>query len=204
MDFKIHEKDLLEYKRKRYARYISNYSLKVGKIKKSGCCDLCNGVDVPLSAHHVDYGKPLEIIWLCSTCHGLVHRKNHKLNPKNNKQTFITNMNEKFETVSINITIPVENYCAIKNKSIKSKIPMSKIIKDLIMCNFSVQDEQLQFKFMEKKYDKAQDEQNKGVRSVEGFGRRNKKPPAPALQKVGCERFFDLPSVGKGLFSVLS
>ena len=36
-------------------------------------CQSCRCV-TELEAHHHDYRKPLEVKWLCTTCHGHVHR----------------------------------------------------------------------------------------------------------------------------------
>ena len=38
-------------------------------------CQRCGKVPKLLHRHHPDYSKPLEILWLCPACHGLVHRK---------------------------------------------------------------------------------------------------------------------------------
>jgi hypothetical protein len=48
------------------------YALKTGKIKKDKCF-FCNNKKV--EAHHKDYKKPLEVIWLCDGCHKQVHLK---------------------------------------------------------------------------------------------------------------------------------
>lgn len=49
-------------------------ALKKGIIIKPLKCTLCFK-EVKLEAHHHDYDKPLEVVWLCKTCHGKVHRK---------------------------------------------------------------------------------------------------------------------------------
>lgn len=54
------------------AHNILNYALKKGEIIKSDTCNNCN-IKTRLSAHHSDYTKPLEVIWLCSSCHKLIH-----------------------------------------------------------------------------------------------------------------------------------
>ena len=66
-----------EYMRRRYqtdplhrikqqARNAVGRALKAGKITREPC-DECRSL---LSeAHHEDYGKPLEIVWLCRKCH---------------------------------------------------------------------------------------------------------------------------------------
>lgn len=47
-------------------------ALRYGRITKSPCVS-CGSTD-RLMAHHHDYSKPLEVKWLCSTCHGKEHR----------------------------------------------------------------------------------------------------------------------------------
>ncbi len=42
------------------------YAVKIGKLKKEAC-KVC-GVD-KVHAHHEDYNKPLEVIWLCPMHH---------------------------------------------------------------------------------------------------------------------------------------
>jgi len=48
------------------------YALKTGKIKKDKCF-FCKNIKT--EAHHKDYNKPLEVIWLCDGCHKQVHKK---------------------------------------------------------------------------------------------------------------------------------
>lgn len=50
----------------------------VKKAKKSGKlivqpCSICKNTD-RIHAHHEDYNKPLEVIWLCSKCHHEKHQ----------------------------------------------------------------------------------------------------------------------------------
>lgn len=36
-------------------------------------CENCNKVCV-VDGHHLDYSKPLDVIWLCRQCHATIHR----------------------------------------------------------------------------------------------------------------------------------
>lgn len=38
------------------------------------CADCGGSQDRPLDGHHDDYSKPLEVIWLCRSCHSIRHR----------------------------------------------------------------------------------------------------------------------------------
>ncbi|WP_213993820.1 hypothetical protein [Sodalis sp. dw_96] len=58
--------------------HISN-ALRDGKVIKPNRCQLCN-VECRPEAHHRDYGKPLEIMWLCKKCHVKWHKRNMPLN----------------------------------------------------------------------------------------------------------------------------
>ena len=57
---------------RRKAYYKVDHAKTLG-ILVPGQCDKCG---LPATeAHHEDYTKPLEIIWLCSSCHGLLHAR---------------------------------------------------------------------------------------------------------------------------------
>jgi len=45
------------------------YALQTGKLNRSQC--ECGSSDV--EAHHDDYSKPLEVRWLCRSCHQRLH-----------------------------------------------------------------------------------------------------------------------------------
>lgn len=45
--------------------------LRRGKLKKAPC-QTCGDEDSEM--HHADYGKPLDVKWLCRSCHLDVHR----------------------------------------------------------------------------------------------------------------------------------
>lgn len=57
-------------KLKANARSYLNSYIRRGKIIKETCskCD-----NVLAEAHHEDYNKPLEVVWLCRECHLLHH-----------------------------------------------------------------------------------------------------------------------------------
>lgn len=51
------------------------YALKIGRIKKALSCQRCGCLDRKLVAHHDDYSKPLDIRWVCTPCHMIIHRE---------------------------------------------------------------------------------------------------------------------------------
>lgn len=48
------------------------YALRTGKLRR-GVCAVCGSTDV--HAHHDDYGRPLDVVWLCPLHHGVTRRK---------------------------------------------------------------------------------------------------------------------------------
>jgi hypothetical protein len=45
-----------------------------GRLEVKSACEVC-GCESKLQAHHEDYLKPLEVIWLCSKCHSDRHKE---------------------------------------------------------------------------------------------------------------------------------
>lgn len=60
--------------RKMRANNWVNYNLRCGNIQKAKICQRCNIKADKIDAHHEDYDKPKEIIWLCRTCHAKADR----------------------------------------------------------------------------------------------------------------------------------
>lgn len=50
-------------------------AMKAGTLLKPSVCSACGGAPGRIEAHHPDYAKPLEVMWLCSLCHGAEHRR---------------------------------------------------------------------------------------------------------------------------------
>lgn len=48
-----------------------NYAIRIGKLER-GPCAICAETK-HVHAHHRDYSKPLEVIWLCARCHHRLH-----------------------------------------------------------------------------------------------------------------------------------
>jgi ribosomal protein S27AE len=55
------------------AKRLAYNALRRGAIQRPLSCSSC-GQGARLHAHHDDYGKPLEVRFLCHACHGLAHR----------------------------------------------------------------------------------------------------------------------------------
>ena len=56
------------------ARVKLNDAVQSGKIHKPLYCSSCDS-DRHLEAHHTDYSKPLEVTWLCKSCHVDLHNR---------------------------------------------------------------------------------------------------------------------------------
>jgi hypothetical protein len=56
------------------ARQLLGRAVKKGQIIKPKNCSKC-GLEGRIHGHHPDYTKPLEVIWLCTLCHGAIHSK---------------------------------------------------------------------------------------------------------------------------------
>jgi len=77
------KKYAVEYKKRKHleekARWILHNAIKKGEIKQIKTCEECKTKGL-MHAHHEDYSKPLEIIWLCHQCHFIRHRKRRTTN----------------------------------------------------------------------------------------------------------------------------
>lgn len=62
-----------EVKLKNAARQILNFSIHKGLVVRPKNCSKCLKKLCVIEAHHEDYTKPLEILWLCIPCHLDVH-----------------------------------------------------------------------------------------------------------------------------------
>lgn len=69
-----------KWKKKRSCRTRFWTKFKKGEIEKSPC-KVC-GANKLVEAHHSDYNKPFEVVWLCSRHHKEWHRNNTALNQK--------------------------------------------------------------------------------------------------------------------------
>jgi hypothetical protein len=58
------------------ARTLANHAQARGILVPKNCED-CGKPDT--QKHHEDYSKPLDVTWLCTTCHGLRHTTSNGL-----------------------------------------------------------------------------------------------------------------------------
>ena len=65
-------KTIAKYPYKKDARVILNMNLKLSRITKPDKCERCN-TETKIYAHHPDYSKPLEVVWLCMSDHVKEH-----------------------------------------------------------------------------------------------------------------------------------
>ena len=77
-------KDADKYRARRKIYYKDYQRLAHGKVFKAiargdlvrpNICSNCSGSDSPIIAHHDDYSKPLEVRWICESCHADHHYK---------------------------------------------------------------------------------------------------------------------------------
>lgn len=67
-------KSVRKHSGKQKARMILNCLVRKGLIIKPEGCFKCMK-PLKLEAHHCDYSKPLDVVWMCRSCHSLEDRK---------------------------------------------------------------------------------------------------------------------------------
>lgn len=72
--YKAVYKSMKKHAAKHSARVSVCYHVKKGNLEKPSKCSVCKK-ESTIYAHHPDYSKPLEVIWLCRDCHCEEHRK---------------------------------------------------------------------------------------------------------------------------------
>ncbi|WP_188470190.1 hypothetical protein [Hafnia psychrotolerans] len=70
-----HQRYQEKFPAKRKAHLLVGNFLRAGKLVRPETCESCSTVK-QLQAHHCDYTKPLDVMWLCSSCHTDWHRHN--------------------------------------------------------------------------------------------------------------------------------
>lgn len=60
---------IARHKEKQQARNKLHYAPKTGRVYKPTVCQECRIKPDKLEGHHNDYTKPLEVEWLCTSCH---------------------------------------------------------------------------------------------------------------------------------------
>ena len=63
----------LENPEKYKANYMISNALRGGRLLKPEVCAHCSTATSRIEAHHPDYSRPLEVVWLCSQCHSQLH-----------------------------------------------------------------------------------------------------------------------------------
>ena len=56
------------------------WAVRTGKVEKSKRCWVC-GLLGYVEAHHEDYAKPLEVVWVCRKCHRAIDTTGRKRGP---------------------------------------------------------------------------------------------------------------------------
>lgn len=69
---------------KEKARRMLSYYIKHGYMERPTICSKC-GENKFIEAHHEDYSKPLDVIWLCKGCHVKLHKEKYESN--NNRKS---------------------------------------------------------------------------------------------------------------------
>ena len=69
--------ELARHPEKVMARRLVREALLSGKLVKPTHCETCGG-EFKLHAHHTDYDRPLEVAWLCHSCHIRLHVRLHR------------------------------------------------------------------------------------------------------------------------------
>lgn len=76
------QKWLNENQHKRKAHYAVNSAKRAGKLNIPESCEHCESTEKKIQAHHWSYDPEhwLDVVWLCTECHGKEHKRLNELN----------------------------------------------------------------------------------------------------------------------------
>lgn len=67
-------KSIAKHRDRQIARQKLITQIRLGNIARPCTCQECKR-KARIEAHHEDYSKPLDVKWLCKSCHCLEHKK---------------------------------------------------------------------------------------------------------------------------------
>jgi len=89
----FHRGCLPDYTKKKRVQHIVEKAINKGILTQPVKCSSCGNTQEfsdgrnGIQAHHVDYDKPLDVIWLCQKCHHEWHKNNHSINETDTEKT---------------------------------------------------------------------------------------------------------------------
>jgi hypothetical protein len=48
-------------------------AVRAGRLIRPASCERCDTDRIAIQAHHADYSRPLDVTWLCASCHKTLH-----------------------------------------------------------------------------------------------------------------------------------
>lgn len=73
MNFKDYLGEKKETKKQKKYHWDFHAALRSGKLKKPKTCSKCNKSSENIEAHHSNYDKPMQVVWVCTSCHNKMH-----------------------------------------------------------------------------------------------------------------------------------
>lgn len=115
LKYKLENLKLRErYPEKARARSLLSNAVCEGRIIRPDKCSLCFSRDGVIQGHHHDYSKPLDVIWVCKSCHILVHKRikhrRERLNPETPKGDVIVQPIDESNREESEAVLPPDGY----------------------------------------------------------------------------------------------
>lgn len=193
--FTVKEHEIIEFKKRKFVRQMVTAALIRGDLVRPDSCSLCKKERRKIQAHHIDYGRPLDVIWVCTKCHGKAHERSSPLNPLNNPQSPLPGLCHEKSDVYVSFSLPVSNFIALKRLADLKNTSVSLLLKNLIKNAAPVDDGQLCFDFMEQN-DNTQTLENSRISSLSTDEDILLQPECPLFLKLWGQGNKSLQAVG--------
>lgn len=72
--YEIVRRSTLRQPHKQRARMAVHQAVMSGRLQRPFFCPVCS-LTARVEAHHSDYSRPLDVLWMCRQCHARLHRE---------------------------------------------------------------------------------------------------------------------------------